>query len=204
MRYRKTKLKLYGGKVDVGGKVSRGISRLTKSIVLATLIALYNIIASFASVQPTEELNPTAVAPETVMIEVEEIPEQVTVPVTRIEPPEPEYAPDNPEDDPNVLSEDEKGTYLGEFCITHYCTCSKCNGSNAGKTAIGYVPIPWNTVAVDPNLIPLGSTLYIEGYGIVNAIDTGSAVNGYHIDMMVEDHETAIQQGVVYREVYLL
>ena len=42
-------------------------------------------------------------------------------------------------------------------------------------------------VAVDPTVIPLGSRLYVEGYGYSYAADTGSAIKGLRIDLAVKD-----------------
>lgn len=44
-------------------------------------------------------------------------------------------------------------------------------------------PARYGVVAVDPNVIPLGSRLYIPGYGYAIAADTGGAINGHHIDL---------------------
>lgn len=43
----------------------------------------------------------------------------------------------------------------------------------------------WGAVAVDPTVIPLGTRMYIEGYGnkVFVASDTGSAIKGYRIDI---------------------
>jgi 3D (Asp-Asp-Asp) domain-containing protein len=48
-------------------------------------------------------------------------------------------------------------------------------------------------VAVDPGIIPLGSHLWIPGYGHAIADDIGSAIRGHHVDlrMQVYDHVTA-------------
>ena len=51
-----------------------------------------------------------------------------------------------------------------------------------GHTATG-VPTGWGVVAVDPNVIPLGTGLTIPGYGSGVAADTGSAVQGATIDL---------------------
>jgi 3D (Asp-Asp-Asp) domain-containing protein len=40
-------------------------------------------------------------------------------------------------------------------------------------------------VAIDPQIIPLGSRLYVEGYGYAYAADTGSAIKGLRIDLAV-------------------
>jgi peptidoglycan DL-endopeptidase CwlO len=49
-------------------------------------------------------------------------------------------------------------------------------------TASG-LPLGWGTVAVDPNVIPLGTKLYVPGYGPGVAADTGSAIIGRIIDI---------------------
>ena len=40
-----------------------------------------------------------------------------------------------------------------------------------------------STISVDPNVIPLGSMLYIEGYGYAVAADTGSSIKGNKVDV---------------------
>ena len=50
-------------------------------------------------------------------------------------------------------------------------------------------------VAVDPRVIPLGTRLYVEGYGFSLAADTGSAIRGYAIDLFMECWDAAIQFG---------
>ncbi|MCF6094708.1 S-layer homology domain-containing protein [Microaerobacter geothermalis] len=59
-------------------------------------------------------------------------------------------------------------------------------------------------VAVDPNVIPLGTYLYVEGYGFAMAADTGGAIKGNVIDLYVESIEKARKHGVDYRNVYIL
>jgi 3D (Asp-Asp-Asp) domain-containing protein/peptidoglycan hydrolase CwlO-like protein len=51
-----------------------------------------------------------------------------------------------------------------------------------GRTATG-IPVGWGVVAVDPNVIPLGTRMTIPGYGEGIAADTGSAVVGATIDL---------------------
>ena len=81
-----------------------------------------------------------------------------------------------------------KLTYVGEFYITMYAATVEQCGNDLGITASGRKVTDdptCHTVAVDPKVIPLGSYLIIEGYeGIIfRADDTGSAINGYDIDI---------------------
>ena len=50
-------------------------------------------------------------------------------------------------------------------------------------------------VAVDPTVIPLGSRLYVEGYGEAIASDTGGAIKGNIIDVHFPTYEQCIQWG---------
>lgn len=65
-------------------------------------------------------------------------------------------------------------------------------------------------VAVDPSVIRLGSTLYVESlgnwpdYGVAFAEDTGSAIKGNKIDLYFEDYETALRFGRRQVKVYVL
>ena len=99
-------------------------------------------------------------------------------------------------------SEAEKA-YLGEFRITHYCHCAKCNGKWANQpTASGVMPEVGRTIAVDPTVVPLGSVVEINGKEYV-AEDTGSAIKGNRIDIFVESHELALDLGRYYADVYM-
>ena len=86
--------------------------------------------------------------------------------------------------------------YLGEFMLTYYCACRKCNGG-PGIDRFGD-PLVWGTVAVDPKVIPLHTQLVIDGYDAVfTARDTGGKwVQGKHIDVFVPvSHSEALKMG---------
>lgn len=99
----------------------------------------------------------------------------------------------------------ESRVYLGNFKITHYCACTKCCGKNAqGITASGKKVEENKTIAVDPSVIKLGSKVFIDGYGYMEAQDTGSAIKGNIIDVYIADHQEALNLGVVYKDVWLV
>ena len=50
-------------------------------------------------------------------------------------------------------------------------------------------------IAVDPNVIPLGTRLYVEGYGEAVASDTGGAIKGNIIDVHFPTYDQAVQWG---------
>ena len=59
-------------------------------------------------------------------------------------------------------------------------------------------------VAVDPAVIPLGSHVYVEGYGHAVAGDIGGAIKGRRIDLGFATQSAALHYGVQRVRVYLL
>lgn len=59
-------------------------------------------------------------------------------------------------------------------------------------------------VAVDPSVIPLGTWLYVEGYGEALAADTGSAIKGNKIDLYFESPKDVAKYGKRKIKVYIL
>lgn len=90
--------------------------------------------------------------------------------------------------------------YVGECTVTYYCPCEECCGRWAdGVTATG-LPAGLGVVAVDPDVIALGSTVVIDGMKYL-AADTG--VTGNHIDVCVLDHQQAEALGVRSADVWV-
>lgn len=122
---------------------------------------------------------------------------------------EPESSPETSsivqtvEPDAPVNTDPSLGKYLGRFKITHYCTCSKCNGGYGNNTAWAGKILPGQTIAVDPTVIPKLATVYIDGYGYRRAEDCGGAIKGNRIDLAVSSHAEAMAKGVVWADVYL-
>ena len=77
------------------------------------------------------------------------------------------------------------------------------DGDGNGITATG-IPAVRGVVAVDPNVIPLGTRLYIPGYGEAVAADTGGAIVGNRIDLLMTSYTEAINFGRRDITVYIL
>ena len=74
---------------------------------------------------------------------------------------------------------------------------------NSAYTARGNL-LRHGLVSVDPSVIPLGTRLYIEGYGYAIADDTGGAIVGNRIDLGMDTHGEAIDYGRQTVTVYVL
>ena len=114
------------------------------------------------------------------------------------EPVEPEPLPE-----PEAAVEPEPVS-LGEFTVTYYCCEAYPHicGTGDGLTATG-VPVEPGICAVDPEVIPLGSTVVVDGTSYL-AEDVGGGVHGSHIDIAVATHAEALALGVDTEEVFLL
>lgn len=99
-----------------------------------------------------------------------------------------------------LASTENLGPSLGNFKLTAYCSCAKCNGRWTGyPTAAGTDYQYGRTIAVDNRLIPLGTWVYInipgEGWEKFRAEDTGSAIKGNRIDVYVGDNHGSCYQA---------
>jgi peptidoglycan DL-endopeptidase CwlO len=63
-----------------------------------------------------------------------------------------------------------------------------------GTTATG-TPVGWGTIAVDPGVISLGTSMTVPGYGTGVAADTGSAIQGNKIDLWFPSCDQALLWG---------
>ena len=99
-------------------------------------------------------------------------------------------------------------SYTIENCtITFYCAEQYPHicGTGDGIAYDGTPVLPWATCAVDPDVIPLGSTILVdlgdgEGLRYFRANDTG--VKGDHIDICVPTHAEALSLGIQTSTVY--
>lgn len=93
--------------------------------------------------------------------------------------------------------------------ITYYCSERYAHicGTGDGIAADGTPVLAWATCAVDPDVIPLGSTVLVDlgdgcGLRTLVANDVGGSVKGNHIDLCVATHEEALQLGRQTATVY--
>lgn len=96
---------------------------------------------------------------------------------------------------------------LEDVTITFYCCEERPHicGTGTGITASGRRVTPYVSCAVDPDIIPLGSTIMIEYNGemvYLRADDTGPAVKGNHIDIAVPTHDFALSLGVQTADIW--
>ncbi len=81
-----------------------------------------------------------------------------------------------------------------------YCeSTAYCTGTiTATGTKPVYNPSGISTIAVDPRVIPLGSLVYVDGYGYAVAADTGGAIKGNIVDVFLNSQDASRQWGRKY------
>lgn len=87
---------------------------------------------------------------------------------------------------PAFAENNEKTKYI-KVEVLAYCY-------NTSRTATGSIPNT-GTIAVDPKIIPLGSKIYVPGYGWGKALDTGYSIKGNMIDIWLPTYEQCIKWG---------
>jgi 3D (Asp-Asp-Asp) domain-containing protein len=127
------------------------------------------------------------------------------------DPPSPDQEPDesdgeeyaesivSAEADTDVLA--DRGSFVAQLTAYSHesCTTRGCLTRSETRTR-------WGIVAVDPDVVPLGSRLAIEGFEgqVFVAEDTGRGVQGVRVDVWLESTSEAVQFGVQHRKVMVL
>lgn len=103
---------------------------------------------------------------------------------------------------------------LGEFRLTAYCPCEICcdecaynrpvdeYGNTIVYTASGKIAQEGYTIAADPDVLPYGTIVYIDGHEY-EVQDCGGAITNNSIDIYFDTHEAACEFGLQYGEVFI-
>lgn len=103
----------------------------------------------------------------------------------------------------NAVATDSGTSAYREVITMNATAYTPADGDGNGITASGMVA-QRGVVAVDPSVIPLGTRLYIPGYGEAIAADTGGAIQGNRIDLLMDTYGEAMDFGRRNVEVYVL
>ena len=97
---------------------------------------------------------------------------------------------------PQTRQQDAAQTQEQTFTVTAYCPCKKCCGAYAnGYTATGEKATQGVTVAADPDVLPMGTKIELDGH-TYTVQDTGGAIAGNRLDLYFNSHEDALRWGV--------
>lgn len=93
------------------------------------------------------------------------------------------------------FTETDRGSFTRSKVVTMESTAYlPTDGSGTGRTASG-LKAEFGIVAVDPRVIPIGTLVFVEGYGMALAADTGGAIKGNRIDVCLESRSKCRQWG---------
>lgn len=87
------------------------------------------------------------------------------------------------------------GAEMTVIATAYTAYCKGCSGTTAYGIDLRANP-DQKVIAVDPRIIPLGTKVWVEGYGEAIAGDTGGAIKGNKIDVFIPEYENAMQWGV--------
>ena len=91
------------------------------------------------------------------------------------------------------------GSALHMIATAYTAGCYGCSGITATGVRAGY-----GVIAVDPRVIPLGTKLFIPGYGRAVAGDTGGSIVGHRVDLGMDTISDAMRFGRRSVTVYIL
>lgn len=86
------------------------------------------------------------------------------------------------------------GKTISVSATAYTASCHGCSGVTATGVDLNANPNA-KVIAVDPSVIPLGSKVYVEGYGYATAADTGGAIKGNKIDVFIPTQDAALNWG---------
>ncbi len=110
------------------------------------------------------------------------------------------------ENAPEAIAPSTNNTASKELIVEASAYTASCEGcSGITSTGINLKTNPnAKIISVDPAVIPLGSKVYVEGYGEAIAGDTGGAIKGKRIDVFFPSQQDAVNFGVKQLKVTIL
>lgn len=163
--------------------------RMTYAVLVASIIVLVAAILVVNAEADAEVIDPPVVvtAAETFVETIEE--------------------PEEPENERIEVALLARAHVIEDCTVTFYCNEKYPHicGTGDGIAYDGTPVLAWATCAVDPDVIPLGSTVMVDlgdgdGLRTLAANDTG--VKGNHLDICVGSHREALDLGVKTASVY--
>ncbi|WOV89233.1 3D domain-containing protein [Sporosarcina oncorhynchi] len=106
-----------------------------------------------------------------------------------------EIVSEKPVSTPVVSSPPSTGLEMTVTATAYTAYCKGCSGTTATGIDLRSNP-ERKVIAVDPSIIPLGTRVWVEGYGEAIAGDVGGAIKGHKIDVFIPSYESAMQWGV--------
>ncbi|WP_117168324.1 3D domain-containing protein [Paraliobacillus sediminis] len=103
----------------------------------------------------------------------------------------------------STTNEEQAGETITVTATAYTAECEGCSGITATGINLNEDRNK-KVIAVDPSVIPLGTKVYVEGYGEAIAGDTGGAIKGSKIDIHVPTKDEAYQWGVRTVDVTIL
>ncbi|MGY4690601.1 peptidoglycan-binding domain-containing protein [Salibacterium sp. K-3] len=100
-------------------------------------------------------------------------------------------------------SSEQEGRTIQVSATAYTADCAGCSGVTSTGVNLNANPDA-KVIAVDPNVIPLGSKVHIEGYGTYTAADTGGSIHGNKIDVHMPSKSAAYDFGRRNLEVTIL
>lgn len=88
----------------------------------------------------------------------------------------------------------QSGKTMTVSATAYTAYCAGCSGTTATGIDLRSNPNQ-KVIAVDPSVIPLGSKVWVEGYGEAIAGDTGGAIKGNKIDVFIPTQGEALDWG---------
>ncbi|WP_373892704.1 LysM peptidoglycan-binding domain-containing protein [Virgibacillus natechei] len=158
-------------------------------------------VSSSASDQ-TADIEASATENNTQQVEIkpeaEEEEPNTQQPEAKTEPEEEEPNTQQPEAKTEPKEEEKEqqqsGKTISVESTAYTASCSGCSGVTATGKNLNEDPYA-KVIAVDPSVIPLGTEVYVEGYGHAVASDVGGAIKGNKIDVHVPTKDEAYSWG---------